>query len=151
MVELLELTLDLAVAPARVVSGHANDQCANRNHDAGPADSIVGVRPLGGDQLAVPPHDCVGRYDRRDAAEQAATEHLALCREPAPLVIGQTKALATELFLEDPVLLDQVVDGLGLVAVDPAGEGGEKELKGEGVGHVTPIIGVLSERRKSGV
>jgi hypothetical protein len=51
-------------------------------------------------------------------------------------------------------LLDEVVDGLGMLAVGSAREGGEMdemELTGEGVGHAAPITGVLLERRKSGV
>ena len=59
---------------------------------------------------------------------QAASECLARRRESATLVVGQPKALAAELLLEDAVLLDHVVDGFRLMAVDPAGEGGEEEL-----------------------
>ena len=49
-----------------------------------------------------------------------------------------------------PVFLDQVIDGLGLVSVDPAGEGREEELKREEIGYLTPINDLRSERRKSG-
>ena len=69
------------------------------------------------------------------------------------MIVGQTDALAAELFPQDTVLLDQVVDGDGdgvcLMAVDPAGEGGEEESEGERVGHRAPIIDPLSKRRKS--
>ncbi len=51
------------------------------------------------------------------------------------VVVSQPKASGAELFLEDAVLLDEVVDGLGLVAVDPAGEGCQQELEREEVGH----------------
>jgi len=35
---------------------------------------------------------------------------------------------------------NEVIDDLGLVAVDPAGEGGEEELEWEEFGHCTRII-----------
>jgi hypothetical protein len=59
--------LSFRIPRARVVRGHSNDQTSCGLHDAGAADSIVGVCPLGGDPLAVPAHDGVGRYDVRDA------------------------------------------------------------------------------------
>jgi hypothetical protein len=62
-------------------------------------------------------------------------------RESAALIVGQTKPFLAELFLEDAVFLDEVVDDLRLVAVGPAGEGGEEELKTKEVGHVTTAIG----------
>ncbi len=57
------------------------------------------------------------------------------------LVIGESKASATELLLQDAILLDQILDDLGLMAVDPAGEGGEEELEWEEFGHCTRIVG----------
>ena len=39
--------------------------------------------------------------------------------------IGQSEAATTELLLENTVLLNEVVDGLRLLAIDPAGEGRE--------------------------
>ena len=62
-------------------------------------------------------------------------ERLALGRESAALVIGEAKPSAAKLFLEDPVLFDEVGDDLRLFAVDPAREGGEEQLKREEVGH----------------
>ncbi len=43
-----------------------------------------------------------------------------------------------KLFLEDTVLFDQVVDGLDLLAIDPASAAGEEALKREEVGHGAP-------------
>jgi hypothetical protein len=42
--------------------------------------------------------------------------------------IGQSEPSATELLLEDPVLLPQVFDGGFLLACDPAGHGGDEDL-----------------------
>jgi hypothetical protein len=38
---------------------------------------------------------------------------------------GETQATLAELFPEHAILLEEVVDGRGLLAVDPAGNGGE--------------------------
>jgi hypothetical protein len=78
---------------------------------------------------------------RRFALKSAAD--LALRCESAALFIGESQALLPELFLEHAVLLDEVVDGLGLVAVDPAGESREEELESEEIGHVPTAIGVI--------
>ena len=60
----------------------------------------------------------------------------ALRCEPAPLVVGKAKAPFPELLPKNAVLLDQVGDYLRLVAVDPAGERGEQQLKREEVRHL---------------
>ena len=54
------------------------------------------------------------------------------------------------LFLEDAILLDEVVDGLGLLAIDPACEGGEEELERGEFGQRNQVIDQMSKRRKSG-
>ena len=57
------------------------------------------------------------------------TEDLASRREPAALVIGQSKSPLAELLLEHAVLFDEVVDDLRLMTIDPAGERGEEQLE----------------------
>ena len=97
------------------------------------------MRPFGCDQLSVPAQDGVGCDDGGNLAEQSTTEDLALRSESTSLVVGQAQAFAAELLLQHAVLLDEVVDGLGLVAVDPAGERGEEELEGEELGREAAI------------
>ena len=58
-----------------------------------------------------------------EARPRTPAEALALGREPTPLVVCQTEAAALHLFLQYSVLLDQVLDDLLLVPVDPAGDG----------------------------
>ena len=72
---------------------------------------------------------------RSDAGEHSPAERLALRREAAPLGVGQSESTSAELLLQDTVLFDEVLDGLGLAAVDPTGEGREEQLKREEVGH----------------
>jgi hypothetical protein len=52
--------------------------------------------------------------------QDAATEHLALRREPAALCVGEAQAPAAELLAQDAVLLPEVFEDLDLAAVHPA-------------------------------
>ena len=131
MADLLQFSLDPTVAPGRVVGRHADDEGADRLHDARATDAFVRVGPLRCDQTVVPAQDGVRRDDRRDLGQELSTESLALGCEPPALVVGQPETLSAELLLEDAILLDEVVDGLGLMAVDPAHEGGEQKLQSE--------------------
>ena len=90
----------------------------------------------------VPAQDRAGCHDGGDTRENAATEDLALRGESSALVIGEPKASPTESLLQDAVLLNEVFNDLGLVAIDPAGERGEEELEREKVGHGSAIVPV---------
>jgi len=115
VIQLPEFALDVAVAPRRVVSGHANDQGSDRLHDPRSADTGVGLGPLGGDQPAVPAHDRVRCHGGGDSREHLASEGLAPRRESAALVVSQSEALSVELFLEHTILLEEILDDLCLV------------------------------------
>jgi hypothetical protein len=103
-----------------------------RGHDPGAADALARIRPLRGDQATVPTQDGVGSGERRDARKEPASEGPALRGEAAALVVGEPSPPAAELLLQDAVLLDQVGDGRGLLAVDPASEGRQRGLEGAG-------------------
>jgi hypothetical protein len=90
----------------------------------------------------VPPQDRVGRHNRGQGHEQSATESLAPAGEAPALGVGQSKSSSPQLLLQDPILLDEVVDDLGLVPVDPAREGGEEQLETEAVERYVPIVEV---------
>ena len=91
----------------------------------------------------MPAQNRVRCHYRGDAGEDAAPEDLPLGSESAALVIGQAKALVSELLLEDSVLLDEVIDGVSLMTVDPAREGREEKLEPEEIWHVTSLIGAI--------
>src|SRR5262249_28322292 len=92
-------------------------------HDSGAAWPSSRDCPLPGDQLSVPAQDRVGGHDRRHPSQDPPTESLAFGGEASALVIGQAEAAARQLAPENPVLFDQVLDDLLLVAIDPSGEG----------------------------
>ena len=67
-------------------------------------------------------------------------------REATALVIGQPEAASRPLFLEDAVLLHQVLDDALLVAVDPSREGHEQHPQRGGVGPHWPTLPGVGER-----
>ena len=71
-------------------------------------------------------------------------------REAAALVIGQPEAASRPLFLEDAVLLHQVLDDALLVAVDPSREGHEQHLQRGEVGPHGSILPCLDPDRVRG-
>ncbi len=85
-------------------------------------------------ELLVPAQDGVGGQDSCSLGKQTTAEDLAFGCEATALVVGESEALLAELLLQDSVLFDSLVDDLGLMAVSPACEGGEKELKREEIG-----------------
>ncbi len=86
------------------------------------------VVPLPRNQLPVPGKYRVRGDDRRHLSQDFSTERLSFHREPSALLVGQAETLTAKLTLEDAVLLDEVIDDILLVAVDPAGDGDQKEL-----------------------
>jgi len=125
------------VAPAWVLARHANEQGG---------DVLVGCRPTKPAPLrpvvllrhepSVPPKDGVGRHDTGDLVEALAPKELALHGQAPSLVVGQAETTASQLVAEDAVLLEQVVDGLLLVAIDQAREQQEDEAESgrDGIG-----------------
>jgi hypothetical protein len=71
-------------------------------------------------------------------------------REASALVVGEPEAAPLYLFLENPVLLHQVLDDVLLVAVDPSREGHEQHLQGVDIGRHGPIVPWLTPARVPG-
>jgi hypothetical protein len=93
---------------------------------------------------AMPPQDCVGRPEGGDLPQEPSPESSAFGGKASALVVGQPEAAPVQLPLEDPVLLDQVVDDLLLVAVDPTLEGHEQHLQGVDIGRHWLIVPCLN-------
>ncbi len=60
--------------------------------------------------------------------------------ESSALIVGESESLVAELLSQDAVLFDEIVHDLGLMAIGPACEGGEKKLKMEDAGHDGVIV-----------
>ena len=144
MPELLEFTLNAAVAPALVLLRHPNDEGSDRPSQTGPTDPRVCVGPLPRDQPTMPSHQRVRGDERRDGVERPPAQALGLRRQATTLVVRQPELPALQLLLEYPIFLDEVGDDILLMPIDPAGHGQEKQLKWEGSGRHRPIVGALN-------
>ena len=65
------------------------------------------------------------------------------CRKASALVVGEPEAASRHLLLADAVLLNQVVDDVLLVAIDPSAEGHEQHLQGVEIGRHGAILPCL--------
>jgi hypothetical protein len=129
MTQILQGALDAGVAPARVLGCHPHDEAANLQDHAGASRSTLGVRPLPGDELAVPTENRVGRDNRRHLHEQATTEPRAQDSQAPPLVIGEAHALVAQLRFQDAVFFAQVLDDLVLLAFEPTDESRDEQMQ----------------------
>jgi len=119
---------DSGVAPSRVLLGQANDQCDEVGLGSAASSTVPRAIVLGCNQVPIPAQDRVGRDDTGEVVEESPTEGLPLHGEAAPLVVGELESPSRELLSQDAVLLEEVVDHLGLSAIHPAGEHEDEEL-----------------------
>ena len=126
MIQMLELSLYSSVAPARVLLRHPHDQPANLLHDAWTANSLSRVRPLCGDEPAVPREDRVGRHDRGYLVQSLPSQRLSFGGQATTLIVGETQAppVRLELFFQNAVLFDKVCDDGSLPTANPTGKRG---------------------------
>src|SRR5262249_39808313 len=64
-----------------------------------------------------------------DLRQRASAESFGSRREPATLVIRETKSATAELLAQHPILLAQIVDCLLLLLIHPARDGNQHEPK----------------------
>ncbi len=93
------------------------------------------------DELSVPAHKRVRCHDHCDTFESLPVENLCLSREAATLLVIQAQGSALHLLLEHAVLIDEVLDQLGLVATDPPRENEEERPEWMEHGHWRDILG----------
>ena len=92
-----------------------------------PGPSLLRAVVLVGDQEPVPAQDRIRCHDAGDVRETLPSEGLPFHGESAPLVVGEANASRAVCRAEDPVLLQQVLDDVLLLSIDPAGEQQEQE------------------------
>jgi hypothetical protein len=80
----------------------------------------------------MPSKDGVGTDQSDDAREERASQGMTTHREAAALAVREPEPALPEHFSQDSILFTRVVQGSLLVPVEPAGEGQDKELGGEG-------------------
>src|SRR5262249_24295278 len=82
---------------------------------------------LSSDQLSVPSQQSPRADDRCDLRKRASAEPFGSRREPAALVVRETKSATAELLPQHPILLGQIVDCLLLLLIHPARDGNQHE------------------------
>src|SRR5262249_46166244 len=83
-----------------------------------------------GDEGSVPRQQRVWRHDRGELAQQPSSQGPGFRGEPTALVVGEAPAPGADLFAQDAVLFQEIVDDVALLLVDPAGKRDENELQG---------------------
>ena len=78
----------------------------------------------------MPTKNRIGRDDRPKLSQDLPPKSFALCREAAPLVIGEPEAPVTIQFLEHSYLLLQELDLVSLFLVEPSGDGEQHHFDG---------------------
>ena len=117
-----ERTLDSGIPPTRILPCNTDREIRDLFHDPRSArfPSSGAVIPFNGNQFAVPSHDRIGCNNGSDLAQNPVADGFASHRQSASLVIGEAKALLSDLLLQDTILLLEVVDYALLISVDPA-------------------------------
>ena len=82
---------------------------------------------LVGDQEPVPAQDRIRCHNAGDIRETLLTEGLPFHGESTPLIVSEANGPRAVYRAEDPVLLEQVLDEVLRLSIDPAGEQQEQE------------------------
>jgi hypothetical protein len=91
MAQILQRSLDPRVAPPGILGGHPHNQGRDLLHDPGTAWPLRRERPLPGDELAMPPQDCVERHEGGDLPQEPTPESSAFGGKASALVVGQRR------------------------------------------------------------
>ena len=83
---------------------------------------LLAVIPVPGDELAVPTENRIRSHNRGELLEHLAAEDLSFDGEPPSLVIVEEYPFLPELLLENVILRKEVLNGILLPTIDPAGK-----------------------------
>jgi hypothetical protein len=76
----------------------------------------------------MPPENRIRSHDGGQLLEHLPPEDLAFDGQAPPLVVVEQDSVLSELLSEDPILRQEVFDGVLLSTIDPAGEDQEQQL-----------------------
>ena len=122
--------LNPVIAPGRTLLGdpqhQLNDLRRNRGTSSGfPAIAVV---PVPGNEFAMPAENRIRSHDGGQLLKHLPPEDLAFDGQPPPLVVVEQDSVLPELLSENPILRQEVLDGVLLSAIDPAGQDQEQQL-----------------------
>jgi hypothetical protein len=63
VIEVSQSTLYTGISLTGIFFGHSDDQLPDFLHHTGPTNTLLWIRPFGGDELSVPREDGVRRYN----------------------------------------------------------------------------------------
>jgi len=130
MPEILQGTLNSTMSPPGILSGHSNRQLLDNLHDPTSPWGTALMGPFLSDELPVPTEDSIGSDERGDLGEGASANSFAQHSQSATLIVCEPESSATELLLEDAILLAEILNDRILLAADPAREGRDQNLPG---------------------
>ena len=87
------------------------------------------------DELSVPAQERIGGDDRGDIAQLPTAQTMRPHGQPARVDIGQLQASTPQLPTQDTILCNETAEYFSLLAIQPPGEDGEKQLQRRGVHH----------------
>jgi hypothetical protein len=117
--EVGESALDSVVPPTPIFPCCAHHELFNFPRYGWTPGVAPRIGPFASDELAVPAKNGVRSDDRRDPLEQLPAKHLPLGGKSTALVIAQAET-PTQLLLQNPVLLLEVLKDLLLFSIEPA-------------------------------
>ena len=145
MADVVQRALDPRAAPRRILRRHAHHEALNLEQHAATT-RPVGVGPLPGDQLTVPPQQRIRRRDRGDLPQSRTADSVRSCGQPTAIVVRETQPMPTKLTPQKPVFFNQVRDRLPLPAVQPAGQHAQHHLQRRGTDHEAQLISRAGRR-----
>jgi hypothetical protein len=89
---------------------------------------VLAIVPVCGHEFSMPAQDGFGSHDGGKLIEHLAAEDLAFDGKPASLVVVEEYSFLSELLPEYPILSEEVLDGVLLPAIDPAGEDEDQQV-----------------------
>jgi hypothetical protein len=127
-------TLDTAVAPGRILLGHAHRQQFNLggHRRSSRLRARWRVITLLGHKAAIPALEGLRSGDRGDFLKVFSVDWVRQDGKAAALGISEVKTTALEFGFQEAIFLAEIGDGLFLLPIDPHGKHGDQNLQDHG-------------------
>jgi hypothetical protein len=121
-------SLNPTITPIPVFLRHPSDERRNLSGGSRPSSSALGAAiVLLGDQLSMPSQQCLWRHDGCALSQNLAPQRFRLYSESPALVISEPQSPVANLFTENPIFFNQVIDDVVLMLIHPSGNAGDKK------------------------
>lgn len=142
--EIYQRPLNPVIVARRTLLGDPKRQFDDLRRDRGTSRGFpaIAVVPVPSNQLAMSPEDRIRSHDGGQLFEHLSPENLASDSQSPPLVVGEQDSVLPERLSEDPILREEILEGVPLSAIDPASEDQEQQLR-----WLKPSLHVLPDAR----